>query len=62
MCPGVSALVESGSIGATFTYNHNFQIGLTYLGYFGKAEAGDQKKINLLTDRDQLSLVMKYSL
>lgn len=50
-----------GSIGANFTYNRNFQIGLTYLGYFGKAETVDQKKINLLTDRDQLSLVMKYS-
>ncbi|MBS0370820.1 MAG: DUF1302 family protein [Proteobacteria bacterium] len=50
-----------GSIGANFTYNCNFQIGLTCLGYFGKAETVDQKKINLLTDRDPLSLVMKYS-
>lgn len=49
------------SIGANFTYNRNFQIGLTYLGYAGGAEVADLKKQRLLIDRDQLSLVMKYS-
>ncbi|WP_343316268.1 DUF1302 domain-containing protein [Aromatoleum anaerobium] len=49
------------SIGANFTYNRNFQIGMTYLGYAGDAEVANLKKQRLQTDRDQLSLVMKYS-
>jgi hypothetical protein len=48
------------SVGATMTYRRNLQIGLTYLGYFGKADL-DPVKNRQLTDRDQLSLVMKYT-
>lgn len=48
------------SIGATMTYRRNFQIGLTYLGYFGKASL-DPVRNRLLTDRDQVSLVAKYT-
>ena len=54
------------SVGATMTYRRNFQVGLTYLGYFGSANPGrigvdDIKSFRGLTDRDQLSLVMKYT-
>lgn len=54
------------SVGATMTYKRNFQVGLTYLGYFGSANPGrlgidDIKSFRGLTDRDQLSLTMKYS-
>jgi hypothetical protein len=49
------------SIGATFTYQRNLQVGLTYMGYFGDAEVVNQREFRALTDRDQLSLVMKYS-
>lgn len=48
------------SVGATMTYRRNLQIGLTYLGYFGDASL-DPVKNRQLTDRDQLSLVMKYT-
>lgn len=48
------------SIGATMTYRRNLQIGLTYLGYFGEADL-DPVKNRQLTDRDQLSLVVKYT-
>lgn len=48
------------SVGATMTYRRNLQIGLTYLGYFGEASL-DPVKNRQLTDRDQLSLVVKYS-
>lgn len=48
------------SIGATMTYRRNFQVGLTYLGYFGDANL-DAKTFRALVDRDQLSLTMKYS-
>jgi hypothetical protein len=48
------------SVGATMTYKRNFQVGLTYLGYFGEASL-DPIKYRALTDRDQLSLTMKYS-
>ena len=49
------------SIGANFTYQRNLQVGLTYMGYFGKAEVANMREFRPLTDRDQLSLVMKYS-
>jgi len=48
------------SVGATMTYRRNFQVGLTYLGYFGDASL-DAKTYRGLVDRDQLSLTMKYS-
>jgi hypothetical protein len=51
------------SVGATMTYKRNFQVGLTYLGYYGDADLGTAKAKNFrgLTDRDQVSLVMKYT-
>jgi hypothetical protein len=49
------------SIGANFTYQRNLQVGLTYMGYFGKAEVANMREFRPLTDRDQLSLVLKYS-
>ena len=54
------------SVGATMTYKRNFQVGLTYLGYLGDANLGRlgierPKNFRGLTDRDQLSLTMKYS-
>jgi len=48
------------SVGATMTYRRNLQVGLTYLGYFGDASL-DPVKNRQLTDRDQLSLVLKYT-
>jgi len=72
-CKGVPSWAVSGvegdhrlSVGATMTYKRNFQVGLTYLGYFGSANPGrlgvdDIKSFRGLTDRDQLSLTMKYS-
>ena len=48
------------SIGATFVKGGNFSIGATYLGFLGDADLS-LKKNRLLTDRDQLSLVAKYS-
>ena len=48
------------SVGATMTYRRNLQVGLTYLGYFGDASLGPVKN-RQLTDRDQLSLVVKYT-
>ena len=48
------------SLGATMTYRRNLQIGLTYLGYFGDASL-DRVKNRQLTDRDQLSMVVKYT-
>ena len=49
------------SLGVTFTKGGNFSIGLTYLGFLGGAST-DILNNRLLTDRDQLSLVMKYAL
>ena len=48
------------SIGATFTYQGNLSLGLSYLGFLGNADLA-LKTQRLLTDRDQLSLVAKYS-
>jgi hypothetical protein len=48
------------SVGATFTYKSNLQIGLSYLGFFGKPDLALATN-RPLTDRDQLSLVVKYA-
>ena len=48
------------SLGATMVYGGNLSLNLTYLGYLGNANL-DLKKNHLLTDRDQLSFVAKYS-
>ncbi|WP_245005044.1 DUF1302 domain-containing protein [Paraburkholderia sacchari] len=47
------------SISANFKFRSNFQIGLNYLGYLGSANT-TLADARLLTDRDQISLVMKY--
>lgn len=48
------------SVGATFTYRANLSLGVTYLGYLGGASL-DPKTERKLSDRDQLSLVVKYA-
>lgn len=48
------------SVGATFTYNGNLSVGLTYQGYAGGASL-DVTKYRPLADRDQVSLVAKYA-
>ena len=48
------------SIGASFVRQNNLSIGLTYLGYLGEASL-DAYNYRPLTDRDQLSLNLKYS-
>jgi hypothetical protein len=48
------------SLGATFTYRGNLSLGVTYLGFLGSANL-TLKENRLLTDRDQLSIVAKYS-
>lgn len=48
------------SVGATFTYNGNFSVGVSYLGFLGDPSL-DLKSNRLLTDRDQLSVSMKYA-
>jgi hypothetical protein len=47
-------------VGATFTYNGNFSVGVSYLGFLGDPSL-DLKTNRLLTDRDQLSVSMKYA-
>ncbi len=49
------------SIGATLVRGGNLSIGLNYLGFLGNANLA-LKTNRLLTDRDQLSLIVKYSL
>ena len=48
------------SVGFNFTRLSNLQLGLTWLGFLGDAET-DLKESRLLTDRDQLSFIAKYS-
>lgn len=48
------------SIGATFVKERNLSIGVTYLAFLGDASLG-LKTERKLTDRDQLSLVLKYA-
>ncbi len=49
------------SVGATMTYRRNFSVGVSYLGYLGNPEVVQQKTFRPLTDRNQVSLVMKYA-
>ncbi|MBP6763100.1 MAG: DUF1302 family protein, partial [Thauera sp.] len=51
---------RSFSIGAAMTYNQNLSFELTYLDFLGNANL-DMRREKALTDRDQLSLVVKYS-
>lgn len=48
------------SVGATMVYGGNLSVGLTYLGFLNKANLAP-KTSRLLTDRDQISLAVKYS-
>lgn len=48
------------SLGATFTFRGNLQLGVNYLGFLGDADLA-LKTNRLLTDRDQLSFIAKYS-
>jgi hypothetical protein len=48
------------SLGATMVKGGNLSLNLTYLGFLGSANL-TLKENRLLTDRDQLSLVAKYS-
>lgn len=48
------------SLGATFTYKGNLALGVSYLGYLGSASLAPLTN-RLLTDRDQLSVTMKYT-
>lgn len=48
------------SIGASFVQRGNLSVGVTYLAYLGDASL-DAVKYRPLTDRDQLSLNLKYS-
>ena len=48
------------SVGATFTFRGNLSLGLNYLGFLGDADLA-LKTNRLLTDREQLSLIAKYS-
>ena len=51
---------ERYSIGATFTRRGNLSLGVTYLGYNGRASLASPEN-RQVTDRDQLSFNMKYS-
>jgi len=51
---------RSFSIGAGMTYNQNLSFELTYLDFLGNANL-DMRREKALTDRDQLSLVVKYN-
>jgi hypothetical protein len=48
------------SIGATFTRQGNLSIGVNYLGYLGGASL-DPRTERKLSDRNQLSLIVKYA-
>jgi hypothetical protein len=50
---------KSYSISANFTYRNNFQIGFTFLGYLGSPDL-NLVDARLLTDRDQIEMVVKY--
>ncbi len=49
------------SIGADFTHQTGLQVGLSYLTYMGDADADIPVKQKLLTDRDNISLSVKYA-
>ena len=48
------------SVGATFVRKGNMSVNFTYLGYLGDASL-DPLRNRPLTDRDQLSMNLKYS-
>lgn len=48
------------SVGASFIYKGNLSLGVSYFGYLGSASL-DLKNNRLLTDRDYLSVTMKYA-
>lgn len=48
------------SIGATFVRHSNFSVNVTYTNYLGKA-SNDPLRNHVMTDRDQVSMTMKYS-
>ena len=48
------------SLGATMVYGGNLSLGLTYLGYLGDADVS-LRDFRPYTDRDQVSLIAKYS-
>ena len=52
--------IDTRSIGAAMTYNQNLSFELTYLDFLGNANL-DMRREKALTDRDQLSLVVKYN-
>ncbi|GAA0680141.1 DUF1302 domain-containing protein [Marinobacterium maritimum] len=49
------------SIGADFTHRTGVQVGLNYLTYMGDADAGIPVQQKPLTDRDNISLSVKYA-
>ncbi len=49
------------SIGADFTHRTGLQVGLNYLTYMGDADADIPVEQKLLTDRDNISLSVKYA-
>lgn len=49
------------SVGSNFTYRGNFQIGFSYNGYLGDPSTATNKEQRLFTDRDYISMTMKYS-
>jgi Protein of unknown function (DUF1302) len=48
------------SVGASFTRKGNLSVGVTYLGYLGGASLAPLTN-RLVSDRDQLSVTMKYA-
>lgn len=48
------------SLGATFVRRSNFSINVSYTNYLGSA-SNDTKYFRTMTDRDQVSMTMKYS-
>ena len=48
------------SVGATFVRKGNMSVNFTYLGYLSNASL-DPVRNHTLTDRDQLSMNLKYS-
>lgn len=49
------------SIGADFTHRTGVQVGVNYLTYMGDADADIPVEQKLLTDRDNISLSVKYA-
>lgn len=49
------------SVGADFTHRSGVQVGVNYLTYMGDADADIPVEQKLLTDRDNISLSVKYA-